>query len=481
LFVVLSILSVAFAEEGSDVLELNASNFDQAIEENSLILVEFYAPWCGHCKKLVPEYEKAATALKGSAVLAKVDGDTEENKELGQKFEIRGFPTLKVFRNKEVSDYEGERSADAIISYMKKLSLPAVSELKSADEVYKFSSDGKVVIIGFFDNVESAEYKAFHATANKLRTKFTFGAVVGNSNINNEFKVETSPTVILFKKFDEGKNVLQAAEIGELESFITINSVPTIDEIGPENYKSYVDAGLPLAYLFVDLQVEGQQTDFVNRVQKIAVATKGKINWVYIDWYKYAKHAERLGLTGKVVPALSIDNMKTGKHFAYPESKEITESDVKSWVDQYEAGTLEPTIRSEDIPESNDGPVKIVVAKNYDQIVKDENKDVFVEFYAPWCGHCKKLAPIFDELGAALKDVDTVVIAKIDATANDVDSSLGIRGFPTIKFFPANNKNAPIDYEGDRTMEDMLSFIKQNASKQFQAPEVKSSEPKDEL
>jgi protein disulfide-isomerase A1 len=57
---------------------------------------------------------------------------------------------------------------------------------------------------------------------------------------------------------------------------------------------------------------------------------------------------------------------------------------VKSWVDQYEAGTLEPTIRSEDIPESNDGPVKIVVAKNYDQIVKDESKDVFVEFYAPW-------------------------------------------------------------------------------------------------
>jgi protein disulfide-isomerase A1 len=66
-----------------------------------------------------------------------------------------------------------------------------------------------------------------------------------------------------------------------------------------------------------------------------------------------------------------------------------------------------------------------------------------------------------------LKDVDTVVIAKIDATANDVDSSLGIRGFPTIKFFPANNKNAPIDYEGDRTMEDMLSFIKQNASYVF--------------
>lgn len=60
---------------------------------------------------------------------------------------------------------------------------------------------------------------------------------------------------------------------------------------------------------------------------------------------------------------------------------------------------LEPYLKSEPIPEDNNGPVKIAVAKNFDEIVTDNGKDTLIEFYAPWCGHCKKLAPVFDELG----------------------------------------------------------------------------------
>lgn len=60
---------------------------------------------------------------------------------------------------------------------------------------------------------------------------------------------------------------------------------------------------------------------------------------------------------------------------------------------------IEPYLKSEEIPESNDGPVKVAVAKNFDEVVVNNNKDTLIEFYAPWCGHCKKLAPTFDELG----------------------------------------------------------------------------------
>lgn len=61
---------------------------------------------------------------------------------------------------------------------------------------------------------------------------------------------------------------------------------------------------------------------------------------------------------------------------------------------------LTPYLKSEPVPETNDEPVKVAVANNFDQVVLNNDKDTLIEFYAPWCGHCKKLAPVFDELAA---------------------------------------------------------------------------------
>jgi len=193
----------------------------------------------------------------------------------------------------------------------------------------------------------------------------------------------------------------------------------------------------------------------------LAKSSKGKLNWVYIDWAKYAKHAERLGLSGQTVPAFAIEKSSDGTHYVFDEATTITKEALGKWLDTFLDGSLKQTIKSEPVPESNDGPVKILVAKNFDEIVYDTSKDVFVEFYAPWCGHCKKLAPVYDELGTELKSTHpNVVIGKIDATANDVSPKFGVRGFPTLKLFKAGDKEHPVDYEGDRSLEDMKEFLK---------------------
>ncbi|PAA56268.1 hypothetical protein BOX15_Mlig001024g3, partial [Macrostomum lignano] len=114
-----------------------------------------------------------------------------------------------------------------------------------------------------------------------------------------------------------------------------------------------------------------------------------------------------------------------------------------SFLHDFLADRLTPYLKSEPVPESQPDPVKVVVANNFDSLVNDPAKDVLIEFYAPWCGHCKSLAPKYEELAQKLAKESGIVIAKMDATANDVPQPYSVRGFPTIYFAPRNDKANP--------------------------------------
>ena len=134
----------------------------------------------------------------------------------------------------------------------------------------------------------------------------------------------------------------------------------------------------------------------------------------------------------------------------------------EKFLTSFSQNLLEAYMKSEPIPDEQ-GPVKVAVAKNFDELVTDNTKDVLVEFYAPWCGHCKKLTPIFDELGEKMEGTN-VDIVKMDATANDVPPGYDVRGFPTLFWVPSDTKKAQ-PYNGGREVADFVKFIEANKSK----------------
>jgi len=241
--IALVVIFLAYVAADGNVLVLTPDNFDTVVDGSKGVFVEFYAPWCGHCKHLAPDYEVVGDAFAGAkeVVVAKVDADAHA--ELGARFDVHGFPTLKWFPKGSTTpeEYGGGRSIDDLVSFIQ----------------------------------------------------------------------------------------------------------------------------------------------------------------------------EKSGVRAKTKKASS------------------------SVVD------LTPA--------------------NFDKLVLDANKNVLIEFYAPWCGHCKRLAPDYEVVANAFANEPNVIVAKVDADAHkELAQRFEVTGFPTLKWFPKNNKEGE-QYEGGRDVDAFVDFINKNA------------------
>jgi len=449
-------------QKDEGVLVLRKTNFEQAIKDYKYVLVEFYAPWCGHCKALAPEYAKAAQDLVNHAELSEValgKVDATEEQELAEEHKVRGYPTLKFFRNGSPIDYSGGRTAADIINWIKKKTGPAAKMLDTSDATKSFQESAEVAVVGFYSDHDSANAKVFLEVAAAL-DDYPFG-IVKDSAIFSEHSASDG-SIVLYKKFDDGKAVFDGSHsTEEIIKFVKTNALPLIVPFNQESAQKIFGGDIKNHVLLFIAGTNSEHTAHLENLKPIAKNHKDKILYVSVDTddEENKRVLEFFGMAASDIPSFRVIRLDEDMAKYKPDESDLSASYVESYVNKYLEGKLKPHLLSQDVPEDWDkAPVKVLVGKNFDEVAFDKSKDVLVEFYAPWCGHCKQLAPIYDQLAESFKDDASIVIAKIDSTANELEHTK-IQSFPTIKLFKKET-NEVVDFSGERTLDGLSKFVK---------------------
>ncbi|XP_049613261.1 protein disulfide-isomerase A6 isoform X2 [Syngnathus scovelli] len=348
----------AFYSPSDDVVELNPSNFNrEVIQSDNLWLIEFYAPWCGHCQRLTPDWKKAATALKGIVKVGAVDAD--QHKSLGGQYGISGFPTIKIFggnKNKP-EQYQGGRTSQAIVE----AAMSALRELvkdrlggKSGSSGYSKPSGGgsekdvveltddnfdkmvlqsdDVWLVEFFapwcghcKNLEPEWAAAASAVKEQTKGKVRLGAVDATVHqaVSSRYGIRGFPTIKIFRKGEEPedyqggrsrRDIIEKA----LDLFSDNAPAPELLEILNEDVlkKTCEDSQLCIIGILphiLDTGASGRNS-YLDVMAKLADKYKKKMwGWLWAEAGSQMDLEASLGIGGFGYPAMAAINLRKMK------------------------------------------------------------------------------------------------------------------------------------------------------------------------
>jgi len=499
-----------------EVLVGTSDNFESLLKEHQKVLVDFYAPWCGHCMALKPEYEKAAEMLHQQGLRTKlmmVDATVETK--LAKIARVTGYPTLKYFVDGRLDDYTGGRTATTIVQWLQRQEMPAfmlieesgVEEFLGKAERGAFSVVARVKKGSVRDKAFKAALKA--ALLADYQASVLHFALVYLPKAADP-KKDSSLTMHRpgFESLEEEVDLTMQggwseASIGE---WILGNTYPLVglefktEKYGPTALEKLGFKGSVVAVIH-EIEEDPELSEGAGPDDDDGLLTKVRSLMMSIApksplWKFVAARYSDLDDAAKGLLAVEGDDCITvfyGKkkyRLLNSASNELTDlAKVAGFVEEVASHRAKPYYKSAVPPDNpvGDDNVLTITGNTFDELAFDPKKDVFVKFYAPWCGHCQKLAPVWSKLGQKVKnegwDAKGVVVAKMDGDANDCIEEMS--GYPKLVLFPAvsakKKAQARLEFSSaSRSLDQMFDFLFENA-KNLQDVEVKGSRIQDSI
>ncbi|CAD7955497.1 unnamed protein product [Amoebophrya sp. A25] len=527
----------------ASVFELTDANLlekeSTSLQEVPLTFIKFYAPWCGHCKKLAPIWDELAEddEIPASSIrMAKVDATVE--KKAAQRFGVRGFPTLLLFHGnaKYSVKYNGRREKDA----MKRWLMQKVTDLpffKVAEDfgdpsspksssLYEYLTSKPLALlkvgaeagaekslasrkkpsclsgVGFSLNPQAIDgfpvvyaetgSKLLKDLVKKLKKNKSYAQSDALLRQLNDWRegaylfrndIEFEDRIVFYDK-EADVAAQQAQDKGEspLIAFINANRAGKLITASAENQELFLqntEPGHALAVMYSsddahrrlaheaavaqsEIDVEEQRQDNAGSTLNKAASSGGKreVKWLSGRPGTWADDFVSHFFGQKVDPPAMLlwefgEGEDTDKVFRLASFPPKSPKDLLKFIRDWRANKLEA---------EKEALVTLTV-ENFRSVTMDETKHVLVEFYAPWCGHCKNLAPTYRSVAQHFSDRSDVVIAKLDATNKDARKVIpSISGYPTIYFYSKTSKKNPKKMEDGRKFEDFVSFVEMQMS-----------------
>ena len=378
LFIIISIIFFLFLENEKTHLFLHL-----------VLFYDYLAPWCGHCKKLAPTLDAMASYITGKFAIGKIDCTVETSICKSQQFNIRGYPTLKIYKDGTFFDYPSKRDADSMIEFMERMSLPSVNLVHSYDEFVEnilnksesgvafvaFDSKGKEIDIKTTTSdsgsstkqintadvttvekiIASTPFLQMYGQSSRVLQSITSFAVLHPKHKSELIKFLETSSRNTFKKKDLTNQMLLRIEknvapliyesdplsSADVISWVKSQYMPLVTKLDGHNFRLVTSLKKPLLLGIVDPLISDTTEAFLDELRNLAqfgseTITK-KYKFAQMDGKKFHSFLRQFNISSdSKVPQAIVVNIQNRTYY-----QNDTFSSIQDFIDGVETGVVE--------------------------------------------------------------------------------------------------------------------------------------------